>query len=201
VSRDMSSAMSAELGAAVLRPVVFVYLDFLSAPVRMWNGIGNIEWDEEIWVGVGDLIDLGNIEEASDGTATSMVSTLAGVPSDLTAGVYQDQWQGREAVAWLGAIDADGALIEEPLQIRAGIMDSLGDSDDGQSAVFTMTIETPALDQGNNRAWRLTNETQQSFFPGDKGLEYTTVLSTVPLRWGAIAAPQVQVASVLRGMG
>jgi hypothetical protein len=192
--------MSTAISGALLRPVVFVYLDFLSAPVRMWNGVGNIEWDGETWVGVGDLIDLGQIEEASDGSATSMVSTLAGVPSDLTAGVYQDQWQGREAVAWLGAIDEDGVLIEEPLQIRAGIMDSLGDSDDGQSAVFTMTIETPALDQGNNRAWRLTNEIQQSFFPGDKGLEFTTVLSSVPIRWGAATAPQVQIASVLRGM-
>lgn len=191
--RDMSTAMSDEVGKAVVFPALLVELDFLSAPARFWSGIGPLSWDGKVWAGAGELLQLGEIEEATDGTATVMTGTLAGVPSDLTGAIYADEWQGRVATLWIGMFDADWALIDDPVQIRTGVMDQISDSDDASTATFQLTVATAALDQGDNRSWRLTHEIQQQFYPGDDLLKYTTVLQAVPLRWGAASAPTVNI--------
>lgn len=84
--------------------------------------------------------------------------------------------------------------------LRQGVMDTLNDADDGKSATFSLAIQTEALDQGNNRSWRLTNEIQQEFFPGDKGLEYTVALQKIPLRWGATQATVRTIKSFVQGI-
>lgn len=197
--RDMTPGVEAAIAAPVVRPVLFVELDFLSGPVRLWGGIGDFSWDGKVWVGRGDLLGIGEIEEASDGTATSLTGVLRGVASELTGAVYADQWQGRTATAWLGVFDEDFELIEEPVQIRSGIMDHLADREDAESTTFSLVVETPALDQGNNRSWRLTHEIQQQFYPGDDFLQYTVALQKTPLRWGALSAPAVAIRNVLAG--
>ena len=191
--RDMSTAMGLEVGKPVVYPALLVELDFLSAPARFWSGIGPLDWDGKIWTGAGELLQLGEIEEATDGTATVMTGTLAGVPSDLTGAIYGDEWQGRAATLWVGMFDASWALIDDPVQMRTGVMDQIGDRDDATTATFQLTVATAALDQGDNRSWRLTHEIQQQFFPGDDLLKFTTVLQTAPLRWGAASAPTVTI--------
>lgn len=200
MSRNMTNDMDAEIVKPLIRPVLFVELDFLSAPVNLWGGIGPIDWDGKEWTGAGDLLGIGEIEEATDGTATTVTGTLRGVPSDLTGAIYQDEWQGRSAYAWLGMFDEAWGLVDDPVMIRQGTMDRLADADDGQSATFALVIQTEALDQGNNRSWRLTNEIQQQFFPGDRALEYTVALQAVPLRWGATNAPVRTIATFLQSI-
>lgn len=200
MTRGLDPDVVTEIAKPHIRPVFFVELDFLSAPVRLWNGIGEIEWDEKTWTGAGDLLGFDDIEEASDGSATTVTITVSGVPSDLTGPIYQDQWQGRSAYIWFGLFDEDGLIIEEPVMLRQGVMDILTDADDGETATFALVIQTEALDQGNNRSWRLTNEIQQEFFPGDKGLEYTVALQKIPLRWGATQAPVRTIKSFVQGI-
>lgn len=276
MTRDLSPAVVAEIAKPSIHPRFFVELDFLSAPVRLWNGLGQFEWDGKTWTGAGDLLGFDEIEEASDGSATTVTLTVSGIPSSLTGPIYQDQWQGRSAYIWFGmmrdtgpllvsgdpitvipagepyewvgtiqggtppytpsianapdwmSIDLDGestfrvygtaeagitdgiivsvadsgggAMIGEPIMLRQGVMDTLNDADDGKSATFSLAIQTEALDQGNNRSWRLTNEIQQEFFPGDKGLEYTVALQKIPLRWGATQATVRTIKSFVQGI-
>lgn len=200
MTRDLSPAVVAEIAKPSIHPRFFVELDFLSAPVRLWTGLGQFEWDGKTWTGAGDLLGFDEIEEASDGSATTVTLTVSGIPSNLTGPIYQDQWQGRSAYIWFGLLDSSGSIVEEPIMLRQGVMDTLNDADDGKSATFSLAIQTEALDQGNNRSWRLTNEIQQEFFPGDKGLEYTVALQKVPLRWGATQAPVRTIKSFVQGI-
>lgn len=200
MTRDLSPAVVAEIAKPSIHPRFFVELDFLSAPVRLWTGLGQFEWDGKTWTGAGDLLGFDEIEEASDGSATTVTLTVSGIPSNLTGPIYQDQWQGRSAYIWFGLLDSSGSIVEEPIMLRQGVMDTLNDADDGKSATFSLAIQTEALDQGNNRSWRLTNEIQQEFFPGDKGLEYTVALQKVPLRWGATQAPVRTIKSFVMGI-
>lgn len=200
MTRDISPAVVAEIAKPSIHPRFFVELDFLSAPVRLWTGLGQFEWDGKTWTGAGDLLGFDEIEEASDGSATTVTLTVSGIPSNLTGPIYQDQWQGRSAYIWFGLLDSSGSIVEEPIMLRQGVMDTLNDADDGKSATFSLAIQTEALDQGNNRSWRLTNEIQQEFFPGDKGLEYTVALQKIPLRWGATQATVRTIKSFVQGI-
>jgi hypothetical protein len=199
--REMSDGMGAAVEATIGRPIFFVELDFLSGPVRMWTGKGPFSWDGKTWAGVGDLLNLGEVEEKNDGTSTSVTAVLKGVPSDLTGAVYQDQWQGRMSWVWLGMFDETWTLIDDPVLLSARIMDSLDDKDDGTMAQFEMTATTPSLDQGDNSSWRLTHAIQNQFWPGDDIFQYTTVLQKTPIRWGATStAPVVLARSILTNL-
>lgn len=196
MTRSITPDMQSAIGANTNYPILLAELDFLSAPARFWNGLGPLSWDGKTWTGAGDLLQIGDIEEASDGTITNFTGVLAGVPSGIVSQIYADEYQGRTARFWLGMLE-NGSIISEPVLIRQAIMDDVMDTDDGETAVFRMTFTTPTLDQGNNRTALLTHEMQQARFPGDMGLQYATVRD-YGVRWGDRTAPSVTMASLIK---
>lgn len=193
--RDMTPAVAAEIEKIVTYPVILAELDFLSGPVRIWSGIGQLQYSGVEWTGLGDLLSISEIEETNDGKATEITATLTGIPSYIATSVYTEEWKRRDAKAWLGF--ASGTeIIDEPVPMFYGLMDVISDEDDGETSIIQLTIATHALDQGNNRVWRLTHELQQQFWPGDDGLKYTTALQQANLRWGDKKNPSRPIKSI-----
>lgn len=184
MARDITSAMAAQLAAAQLTPLILVELQFRSATARNHNGLGDFVWNGNTWTGTGDHISV-SVEENTDGAASQAVLMLAGVRSSLVATAYSDEYQGRVAQIWIAALDASGAMVLDPVSILYGIMDTIADADDGDSATFALTVQTQMLDQRFARSWRLTDAHQKELFPGDKGLEFMAGLAQKVLKWGA----------------
>lgn len=188
--RDLSPAISSEVEKPVVEVIWLAELDFLSNPIRIWNGIGQLTYDGTEWTGLGDLVTVSDIEETSDGRAATLTVNLAGIPSQIATSVYTDEWKRRDAFAWVAFLDhTTGQIIDEPIPLWRGLMDQIGDEDNGETATIILTLATPALDHGNNRTWRLTHEIQSQFFPGDNGLKYVPYLQTSNIIWGDKSKP------------
>lgn len=185
MSRSLSGGMSSEIVKAALSPVVFVELDFASGFIRMWNGIGPIDWDGKTWTGGGELLGVSSVEETTAIEATSVSLTLSGVPSALVAVAYGDFSQGRPVRVWLGMVEvASGAIISDPVQIFAGRMDVIGDQDSGETASITVTAESNLADLNRIRARYFTDQDQQRLFESDRSLRYMSSLQNRPVYWG-----------------
>lgn len=185
MSRDLTGDMQSEVQAPVLRPVLLVKLDYRTAPVFLWNGFGPLDWNGDQYTGAGTLLSLNSIEEATDGHAAAASISLSGIGSNDVAIAYSDEYQGRTAQIWIGAMDEDNALIDDPFLVLSGIMDSLSDSDDGQEVVYTLVVQSALLDQRRVRAWRLTDELHKQLFPNDKGMEFVSSLPEKRIRFGS----------------
>lgn len=184
MTRELSSGMAAAVAAPVVRPILFAELSFRSVTWRGWTGRGTVSWSGQDWVGYGAMLGFDGGDTSIDGSASQARLTLSGVASEYLALAYSDEYQGRPARIWLGAIDDAGAIVEEPAPVCFGLMDTMADADDGASGSLAMTIQTQMLDQRRPRIWRLTDAHQRELFPGDKGLEFVAGLEQKKIVFG-----------------
>lgn len=185
MSRNVTTQIMSEVAKRVISPRIFVKLDLKTTPLFLWSGLGDISWSASTWQGAGELLGLSNIVEHTDGTASSSILSLTGVPSSMVALAYSEEYQGRTAEVWFGTVDDAGAVIADPVRILFGTMDTLSDETDATTSTFALSVQKGNLDQRLLRVWRLTDEHQRFLYPGDKGLQFVAGLAEKPIRWGA----------------
>jgi len=196
MSRTIAAPTEAELAQSQLAPVLFVELDFASGFIRMWSGVGPITWDSKTWTGGGELLEVSSIEETRSVEATAASITLSGVPSTLVSVAYSDFSQGRPVRIWLGLLNVTtGAVLADPVQIFAGRMDTIGDSDSGDTATIAVSAESNLADLDRLRARFYTDQDQQRIFEGDRSLRYIPSMQDRPITWGTSGGGAAPVAS------
>ena len=185
MSRTLTGAVSTALAEKRIAPAAFAELDFLSGYVRMWNGVGSIVWDGKTWLGGGNLIGLSQVEETREVVATTMTMSLSGVNPTLVSQAYGDFSQGRPARTWVALMDVgSGLVIDDPVQVFAGRMDTISDEDDGVSAVISVSAESNLADLRRIRARYYTDQDQQRVKPGDRSLRFIPSLQEKQVFWG-----------------
>ena len=75
MSRTLTTAMSQAVTADVVRPILLIRMVFDTAPLHVWNGVGDLTFSSNTYSGLGDLISISTIEETS--------SIVTGKPSLL----------------------------------------------------------------------------------------------------------------------
>lgn len=198
MSRSIAAPTQAELAQDQLAPVLFVELDFASGFIRLWSGVGPITWDSKTWTGGGQLLEVSSIEETKAVEATAASIQLSGVPSELVSVAYSDFSQGRPARIWLGLLNVNnGAVLADPVQIFAGRMDTIGDSDAGSTATIAVSAESNLADLDRLRARYYTDQDQQRIFEGDRSLRYIPSMQDRSITWGTAGSGTAPTATQL----
>lgn len=198
MSRSIAAPTQAELAQDQLAPVLFVELDFASGFIRLWSGVGPITWDGKTWTGGGQLLEVSSIEETKAVEATAASIQLSGVPSELVSIAYSDFSQGRPARIWLGLLNVNnGSVLADPVQIFAGRMDTIGDSDAGSTATIAVSAESNLADLDRLRARYYTDQDQQRIFEGDRSLRYIPSMQDRSITWGTAGSGTAPTATQL----
>lgn len=182
--RQMSSAMLAALQASLLRPAVFVSIEFLSATAYVWTGIGDVTWKGHTWKGLGTLLGLPPIEDGVAVQARGTVIALSGL-DPLVLGACQGDFQlGRPVAVYLGLYDASGNLIADPLVMWSGRTDRPTLTLDGETAHAEVACENRLIDMNVAVDRRYTQQDQQRDYPGDLGMMFVDSVQERLLFWG-----------------
>lgn len=161
MARTHTAAMATVLTDAVKRPVTLVEITFDTAPLRLWSGVGDLTWNAVTWTGAGHLLAVEQITEATAATITGTRLRLTGLDSAVVNDVYTEEWQQRPVRIWLGALDAAGAVVADPILLFTGRLDLVEDVEDGDGAVTLVgTAESHAADIDRPRVRRYTPEDQ-----------------------------------------
>lgn len=184
MSREISASMQSLLTAEVVRPILLIDLMFDTAPLYLWNGVGNLSYDSKTYVGAGTLLSIGGITESTDLQANGTTVALSGIGSALTQVARDEDYQGRMAYIKLGAMDENADVIANPIELFSGFMDVMNISEGGESSSIAVTIENRliAFDRTNIR--RYTDQDQKIDYTSDYGLEHVTAIQEMEVRWG-----------------
>lgn len=153
MSRDLDPALETALEQPVIRPVWILRLDIEGDPVYIWTGAGDLTitgsgdsaLDGYTFVGVGNIGDIGVIQDTQKGS-NALKLKLPGVELDK---YLLDQivnlkrvWQFRDAWVWFGLLDSSQSIVINPFRIKTGRMDSLTITDDGKEGTVSLVIES-----------------------------------------------------------
>jgi hypothetical protein len=169
MARTLTAGMIAEITAAQLRPIVLVHLAFDSDPLFVWDGLGTLTWDGDDYLGIGDLMAFSSVEETAEIRAAGLQMSLSGIPSALLSVALSEAYQGRAAYVYLGALDAAGAIVADPVLVFSGRMDVMTIDERGDTSTITMSVENKLVDLERPRLRRYTPEDQAIDWPAGVG--------------------------------
>lgn len=182
--RELSAPFALAIAADSIVPVLLVYLDFAGDPFRAWSGLGTVEWAGEEWLGVGNLGEVGAIEEYSEVRAGSVDLRLLKIPGTALAEAGSLVYKRRAAEIHLGLLDGASnppAILFSTLLFR-GTMDTLELDRQPQSSSFTLTLANELARLKDSWGVFYTDTDQQRFFPGDTGLRFVPSLQDKQIR-------------------
>lgn len=184
MTRELTTEFASEIQLAVIRPVLLFHGEFEGGDVRAWNGIGDLVWNAETFLGVGNLGAIQNIEETADLQAAGVTVAMSGIPSELISLALQSVRQNKPGRIWLGMIDGPTRTLIDSVLAFEGRLD-VAEIDEGPTtSVVTLKYENRLIDLERARERRYTHEDQQLDYPGDLGFEYVASLQDKQLNWG-----------------
>ena len=188
MSRTLTSGMTAVTTADIVRPAYFVRMVFDSGEspnvLNIWNGIGDLAYGGNTYTGTGDLLSISQITETADIQASGINVSLAGVKSSLIVIAKDHDYQGRPLTVSLGAFDASGSLIADPVIVFSGFMDTMTISESGQYSTISIAVENKLIAFERSKVRRYTAEDQKIDHPTDKGFEFVTAIVQKEIIWG-----------------
>ena len=184
MSRTLSTAMQAVATAEVVRPIYLIDLEFASGSIYLWSGLGDLAYNSNTYLGAGDLLNVGAVEESTDLTAAGAQITLGGIKQSLLLLARDEPYQGRPLTIRLGAFDENGDLISTPVIMFSGFMDVMTIADSGETSTITVTAENKLIAFQTTAVRRYTAEDQKIEHPADKGFEFVAKIQEKEIVWG-----------------
>ena len=154
------------------------------AELNLWSGVGELSYDGETYLGVGDLLGISEIKESADISATGMNISLTGVKSSLVSVAKDHEYQGRPLTVHLGAFDTSGSLVADPIIIFSGFMDTMTIAEAGEYSTISIAVENKLIAFEKTKIRRYTAEDQKIDHPTDKGFEFVTAIVEKEIIWG-----------------
>jgi len=182
--RTLDSAFASAVAAGEVYPAILVEGLFDSGALRLWSGIGDLSWNSYTWTGAGNVLTVEAITERGDVQALGTSVTLSGIPSTLVSLALAEPYQGRIVRIYQALLTSAGAVVDDPDERFTGRADVMSISDDAQTAIITMSVESRLIDLQRPRERRYTNEDQKTRSAADRGFEYVASIQDQPIKWG-----------------
>lgn len=187
-------------------------------PLYFWTGYGELDLGGKTYLGAGSLVNISSVEETTEIEAKGAVVTMSGIPSAFLSQALKEPYQGRECKIYFGlwikdsliTTEASDTITAENLfefvsgndtkylaEIFSGELDQMNISEEGHTAVVSVTAENIMIKLERPVVLRFTNEDQKSRYPADKGLEFVAGLQDKEVFWGK-ASPQTNALTVVK---
>lgn len=192
MGRDLTVGAAAAIAAEVVYPVAFYEGEYATGTVRLWSGVGPIDWDGKTWTGAGQMLGISSIEETSEIRASAFAVSLSGDVAALMQVNLAAARTGLPGRVWIGFFDSAGALVADPFMAFAGRFDVPDLVIGGARATIEVRYESRLIDLDRPRIRRYTHEDHQIDYPGDRGFEYVSSIQDKEVVWGRAAPGQAQ---------
>ena len=180
MTREMTPAMAAAVQGVELHIAYLLDLEFTDQTVRVWTGTDDLVWKGNTYIGAGVLLSIGDSQESVNLTGETIRYGLSGVNPALLAVALAENYQGRPVKLHMGLFNpATNQLIDDPLRVSAGYIDTMNIDDAEDSATISMTVENELATLSRTNIRRRTEEDHRLNHPTDSFFTYLDYLPQV----------------------
>lgn len=182
MTRTIDSATVTALASDSIRMATLVQFDF-DTVIRLTDWGHDLTALSETWIASGHLLGASDALETSEPRVNQMTIQLSGVEQTYISIFLNNAYHGVRARVWKAVLDTDSSVIGAPILTFDGPIDSFGidDSDDKSTLQVAVASHWSNFDAVSGR--KTNHNSQQLYFPGDMGFEYSA--DTVKdIKWG-----------------
>ena len=205
MTRRIPPGIARVLNAEVVQPFFALDFQFDTAPVKLWTGVGDLVVGDDTYTGGGVLLNVSDIQETSNISATGAKISITSIPTEVLALALKETYQGRRATIYFGLLDVgenylkreDGTFVlqenlgrivinssDELINVFSGYLDTMNIVEGPATSSITISIESKLIDIMRDRIQRYTSGFQNIKFPFDLGFDGVEGLQDVRLDWG-----------------
>ena len=182
--RNLTVAQKAALRAPVVRLAYLFEGLFDNGALRLWTGIGPLEYGGNIWPGSGLLMVISGLQDSANTEANGLEVSLNGIPPEMAALIIAEPMQNRIVNVYLAMFSESGAMIDTPSMLFAGRGDVPSITDGPDAIEARLTIEGRLVDLQRARKRTYEPADHKIKYPNDKGLDYVPELAGKKVKWG-----------------
>jgi len=187
MTRTIISSILSKLDDAEVYPFYAIDLLFDTTPVYAWTGHGDITLNgTQTYTGVGELLQISDVQESQDISAKGLTLKLSGIPSDLLSYALNTAYQGRLCNVYLGFMESweSPSTSRNTMLIFTGYMDQMTIDEGPETSTITTSVESRLIDLERPRTRRYTTENQKQRHSGDLAFDFVESLQNLRLQWG-----------------
>lgn len=177
----LSATNATEVNAASLRVVRLVKLAFPSGTLYLADTAApGLTYSSQTYTGDGTLLELGDIEEHTDSTASALRIRLSAGNSTLASRFSTDDWQYSAVEVAIGFLNEAGAFVDTPEPLGSWYMGNGAWS----AGVIELYCENAAIDLERVSLVTPSDADQQLRYTGDTFFTNVAALEDKEVEWG-----------------
>ena len=188
MARGLTSAVKTELATGNIAPVLLIEFGF-SSPVYLTNAsfdiTSSVSGSSRTYLSNGHLKSVGGINETSKPSKNSLSIGLSAVDTTYVGIALNENIINDNVYIYRGFLDANLSLISDPFLLFYGTIDEYKIADNTDTASLILTVTSHWGNFGKTSGRVTTDNSQQRFFSGDKGMEFSA-LTVKDIRWGRL---------------
>ena len=141
-----------------------------------------IEFESNTYQSSGYLLDIDSPKESTDLRVNSLDIELTAVNQTFIALFLNDDWINRQVIVRRAVLDDDGSIIGTFI-IFDGQITEFEVTEQDDSATMTLSVASHWADFERTNGRLTNNNSQQFYFPGDLGFQYSAN-SIRDIKWG-----------------
>lgn len=212
MTRNITDGFKAEIESKHIVPIVLVKAEFDSGDLNLWTGYGDIVYNGDTYTGGGELLGISSVNENQRIEADNINISLTGIDASLISIALAEHYYGRPITVYFGLLQqtehsrflvtedgkylttedgvrfiADyvaGQIVDDPIVIFGGQLDTMKLAKDGKTATITANCENDLIKLTRPKVRRYTDEDQKLDYPDDNFFKQVNSLQEAQITWG-----------------
>jgi hypothetical protein len=186
MARGLTSAVKTELATGNICPVLLIKLGF-ATPIYLTNAsfdiTSSVSGSSRTYLSNGHLSKVGGISETNTPTKNSLNIVLSAVDQTYVSIALNENIINNDVYIYRGFLDINMDLIADPFLLFYGTINEYKIVDATTTANISLVVTSHWGNFGKTNGRSTTNNSQQRFFSGDKGMEFSA-LTVKDIKWG-----------------
>ena len=186
--RGLTSAVKTELATGNIAPILLIDFGF-ATPIYLTNAsfdiTSSISGSSRTYLSNGHLNKVSGVSETNKPTKNTLQISLSAVDQTYVSIVLNENIINDDVHIYRGFLDSNRTLIADPFLLFYGTIDEYKITDDTNTANLLLVITSHWGNFSKTNGRVTTDNSQQRFFSGDKGIEFSA-LTIKDIKWGRL---------------
>jgi len=179
--RSLSSALQTQVSSTATKTAFLVELN-LSSTIRLTDWYTNVTYDSNSYEAGGSFLQVDSTTETGQLQVDEINLGFSNITDQVRSLVQDGAFTDKTVDIYLAYFNSDETIVGA-INYFTGQIRSVSISETIDSSILTMTVASHWSNWNLTKGRHFSDESQQSFSSGDKGMEFATQVKS-DVRWG-----------------
>ena len=180
--RSLSTALQTQVSSTATKTAFLVELN-LSSTIRLTDWYSNVTYDSNSYEAGGSFLTVDSVTETGQLQVDEINLGFSNITNQVRSLVQDGAFTDKTVEIYIAYFD-DNETIVGAINYFTGQIRNVAISENVDTSALSMTVASHWANWNLTKGRHYSDESQQSFSSGDKGLEYATQVKS-DVRWGS----------------